>query len=311
MLTDAAAIIHQLVPAKYRREVLSALARSVQLAAHEGPDRWGVRVDSSIMLKVGPHEVLQVGSWKLPFHLVVDRDLVPRALRRRAGLAFSGDRDHHGHRATGGFYPSNAGTEACDLDFSAVGEVYDALFEAHAAAIGRAARMRRHPSTRKTHSMEFVEFISLQSGYRLAQPAYVGGDVNSTFFAEEVWPNETYYEGAVRSVMVNAYERNPRARAQCIAHYGPTCAACGMNFEQRYGRAAAGIIHVHHLVALSEIGAEYEVDPIRDLRPVCPNCHAVIHSSRKHLKIEDVAAMLRRSEDRLTPRLQRTAEAAR
>ncbi len=33
-----------------------------------------------------------------------------------------------------------------------------------------------------------------------------------------------------------------------------------------------GFIHVHHLKPLSEVGYEYRVDPIRDLRPVCPNC---------------------------------------
>jgi len=34
---------------------------------------------------------------------------------------------------------------------------------------------------------------------------------------------------------------------------------------------------VHHLVPISKIGKKYRVDPIKDLRPVCPNCHAVIH----------------------------------
>ncbi|MDC9497701.1 MULTISPECIES: HNH endonuclease [unclassified Pseudoalteromonas] len=36
-------------------------------------------------------------------------------------------------------------------------------------------------------------------------------------------------------------------------------------------------MHVHHIVPISDIGDEYQVDPIRDLRPVCPNCHAMLH----------------------------------
>jgi 5-methylcytosine-specific restriction protein A len=52
---------------------------------------------------------------------------------------------------------------------------------------------------------------------------------------------------------------------------------CGLNFGAVYGSLAEGFIHVHHVKPLSEISAEYEVDPIADLRPVCPNCHAVIH----------------------------------
>ena len=35
-----------------------------------------------------------------------------------------------------------------------------------------------------------------------------------------------------------------------------------------------------HIVPLSEIGEEYVVDPIRDLVPVCPNCHMALHSKK-------------------------------
>jgi 5-methylcytosine-specific restriction protein A len=31
---------------------------------------------------------------------------------------------------------------------------------------------------------------------------------------------------------------------------------------------------------LAQVGGEYQVDPIADLRPVCPNCHAMLHSRR-------------------------------
>lgn len=37
-------------------------------------------------------------------------------------------------------------------------------------------------------------------------------------------------------------------------------------------------VPVHHIKALSEINDLYEVDPIKDLRPVCPNFHLVLHS---------------------------------
>lgn len=84
-------------------------------------------------------------------------------------------------------------------------------------------------------------------------------------------------EGSVCRITVNAYERNSVARAQCIAHYGAQCVVCGFNFGRVYGPIADGFIHVHHLKPLSDIGEAYEVDPVADLRPVCANCHAVIH----------------------------------
>lgn len=84
-------------------------------------------------------------------------------------------------------------------------------------------------------------------------------------------------EGAKKTITVNAYERDPKARGRCIEHWGTKCTVCSFDFAARYGDLGAGFIHVHHLTPLSTIGQEYVVDPIKDLRPVCPNCHAMLH----------------------------------
>ena len=110
---------------------------------------------------------------------------------------------------------------------------------------------------------------------------------------EEIDVAEVFVEGAARQITVNAYERNPEARSRCIAHYGTRCFACNFDFGASYGEMLEGYIHVHHLRPLSDIDGEYEVDPIADLRPVCPNCHAVIHSRRPQpITIEEVKVML-------------------
>jgi 5-methylcytosine-specific restriction endonuclease McrA len=109
---------------------------------------------------------------------------------------------------------------------------------------------------------------------------------------EEVTESAGLVEGAVRTVVVNAYERNPEARRRCVAHYGPRCAVCGFDFAAAYGAVAEGYIHVHHLRPLAEIGEAYVVDPVADLRPVCPNCHAVIHLGGGCRGIEDVRRLL-------------------
>lgn len=87
----------------------------------------------------------------------------------------------------------------------------------------------------------------------------------------------TLPEGAKRRVVVNAYERNPLARAACIAHYGHRCQVCGIDLGEKFGEIANGFIHVHHIVPIASIARSYEVDPIHDLVPVCPTCHAIIH----------------------------------
>jgi predicted HNH restriction endonuclease len=114
-----------------------------------------------------------------------------------------------------------------------------------------------------------------------------------SFLPEEVADPSLCIEGAVRRVAVNAYERDPESRRQCIAVYGTTCCVCGFSFAAVYGEVADGYIHVHHLRALSEVREAHAVDPVTDLRPVCPNCHAVIHHRAPAFSIEEVREFLR------------------
>ena len=116
-------------------------------------------------------------------------------------------------------------------------------------------------------------------------------------FPDEIDENVSLPEGAKQRVTVNKYERNPRARQRCIAHYGKKCCICGFSFGDTYGEVAEGFIHVHHVKPLSEIRTKYTVDPVKDLRPVCPNCHAVIHIRKGEpaFRPEEVEALLRRS----------------
>jgi len=110
---------------------------------------------------------------------------------------------------------------------------------------------------------------------------------------EEIPADTSYSEGARRNIFVNAYERNPQARAACIAHFGHQCSVCDLLLEERYGSIAADFIHVHHTVPLASVGENYRVDPKSDLCPVCPNCHAVIHRRTPPLSVEDARKLIR------------------
>ena len=96
-------------------------------------------------------------------------------------------------------------------------------------------------------------------------------------------------EGTPRQVTGIAYERNPEARRRCIDHHGCVCSVCGFDFERFYGEVGEGFIHVHHLLPLSDVRQEHEVDPVKDLRPVCANCHAMLHREKPVLGIEQLA----------------------
>jgi 5-methylcytosine-specific restriction enzyme A len=109
--------------------------------------------------------------------------------------------------------------------------------------------------------------------------------IESTF-PDEVLPGKKFNEGACQQVWVNRFERNPKLRRNCLSYYKPVCCSCGMNFKDKYGELGADFIHVHHLKPLASVHFTHEVDPITDLRPVCPNCHCMLHRTDPPLTIE-------------------------
>lgn len=115
-------------------------------------------------------------------------------------------------------------------------------------------------------------------------------------FADElsVEDFETLPEGIKRTVTINSYERNPKARQLCVEYYGQSCSVCQMDFEKVYGGIGKGFIHVHHLTPVSQKDVPYQVDPVKDLRPVCPNCHAMLHKQNPPIAIEELKNMINR-----------------
>ena len=120
----------------------------------------------------------------------------------------------------------------------------------------------------------------------------LAGEAIKAAIPEEVDGSETFLEGAVKTITVNAYERNRKARTKCIEHHGWTCGVCECSMADLYGELGEGVIHVHHLRELASLGKEYEVDPVKDLRPVCPNCHAILHTSSPAMTIKQLRKIL-------------------
>lgn len=111
---------------------------------------------------------------------------------------------------------------------------------------------------------------------------------------EEVSVEEILPEGATRQITVNAFERNRRGRQVCLEHWGMACVICDIDFGASFGQEFLGLIHVHHIVPLSSIRKEYALDPVQDLRPVCPNCHAMLHRVSPPLSIEALQEVVKR-----------------
>ncbi|MCD8291713.1 MAG: HNH endonuclease [Prevotella sp.] len=105
----------------------------------------------------------------------------------------------------------------------------------------------------------------------------------------EISADKMYYEGDVEQIVINKYKRSKEARQSCIEKYGTTCSVCGCNFEDIYGEIGKGFIHVHHLIPISSVKQVKEIKA-EDLRPVCPNCHAMLHKG--NLSIEQLKEII-------------------
>jgi 5-methylcytosine-specific restriction protein A len=125
---------------------------------------------------------------------------------------------------------------------------------------------------------------------------YFNNNENDTIVSEELSDNEELLEGLGVKITVNRYERNNVARRKCIEYMGSTCVICGFNFSDFYGDFAKDYIHVHHVVPLSRIKSEYLIDYKKDLVPVCPNCHAMIHFKKdsSYLTIDELRIIIKK-----------------
>jgi hypothetical protein len=132
-------------------------------------------------------------------------------------------------------------------------------------------------------SLRIGQRISVRNGIS-AIPGYTLG-ANSTLGASSDQYESSYFsEGGRQEGAQSRIERSGPAREACIAAHGLKCTVCGLDFEDAYGALGAGFIHVHHLEPLSQ--GVREVDPVGDMRPLCPNCHAMAHREEPPVSLD-------------------------
>ncbi|WP_445156783.1 HNH endonuclease [Halomonas sp. E14] len=142
--------------------------------------------------------------------------------------------------------------------------------------------------------MKHSRSLAHPKSYKDSSPVEVTWGFGGTDFnrpgvlPEEIENPESVSEEAKKTIAVNVYERDPNARKKCLKHWGTKCVICNFDFERVYGELGRGLIHVHHLKPLAEVGEEYDLNPVSDLRPICPNCHAMLHRKRPALSIAEL-----------------------
>lgn len=166
--------------------------------------------------------------------------------------------------------------ECMNADFTCVYDCQDAEFLKMVIE-----KIRNHKDWSKYNKRHAGTLTSSLNHY-IAYLGYIGHKI------PDVKDPDEYKEGRVSYVHAVGYERNQDARKACIAHYGYKCAICGFDFEKVYGEIGRDFIEVHHIIPIHERKGEYAVNPITDLRPLCSNCHSMVHRRNPVYKIEEI-----------------------
>lgn len=133
---------------------------------------------------------------------------------------------------------------------------------------------------------------TLDSTTNSIQNEFLEPSIVNILYPDDLPLHGTFIEDMGQQVLVNRFERSSEARSVCIAHYGCICQVCDLDFNEKYGDLGAGFIHVHHRIPIASVGASYSVNPVNDLIPVCPNCHAMLHRREPPLEIDELRALV-------------------
>jgi 5-methylcytosine-specific restriction protein A len=106
-------------------------------------------------------------------------------------------------------------------------------------------------------------------------------------------------EGKASELLLTEYERSNAAREACVQLHGFACAACGFDFESVYGEIGTGFIHIHHARPIAGRGGAYQIDPVNDLIPLCPNCHAMAHRREPPVSVAELRMLLANNAKRI------------
>jgi len=263
-------------------ERLIALTQLIESADHANavaPNAWGVTLHRNLFrLNVGRVEVLVVGEGTIRLNCV----------GRLGEPPFNGaEFESSNYRSVPDPQCTFVGPLA---EFNAIKESIQRFHQKFIDRVG--TKKSGSPVSGTPYRRSHAEgLLSYARNFITLFPS--GGNVEEYWTAaDESLPDTPLFEGARLQIQINAYERNTAARDRCIRHYGTACMICGFTSEGTYGEQFAGLIHVHHIRPISEIGEQYVIDPIQDLRPVCPNCHAVLHSRTPPYCLEEIAEIL-------------------
>ena len=139
----------------------------------------------------------------------------------------------------------------------------------------------------------FVKKLKLETPFQNSSEISILTIVNQDIESYNDEEIEVFKEGNKKTKFIRYYERNPRLRTQAIEIHGTICKACKFDFFKAYGVRGEGYIEIHHIVPLSKLLEETQINPETDLVPLCSNCHRMIHRDKDNvLTVEEVIELV-------------------
>ncbi len=83
--------------------------------------------------------------------------------------------------------------------------------------------------------------------------------------------------------------RSQALRKLALKMHGSICTACGLDFRSKYKAVKRDCIELHHVVPISD---GVRKNTIKNLIPLCPNCHRVAHTTQPPLSLSAIRRML-------------------
>ena len=97
-------------------------------------------------------------------------------------------------------------------------------------------------------------------------------------------------EGQEKFIQEYKYNyRNRRLVDDAKKRWKTSCWVCGFNFFDKYGDFGKDFIEIHHLLPINEGMRQTSTE---DLRPICSNCHRMIHRKKKMLTIQELKEII-------------------
>jgi predicted HNH restriction endonuclease len=109
--------------------------------------------------------------------------------------------------------------------------------------------------------------------------------------------NTIIHEGVKRIIEKAVYERSQLLRDYAMSSFSNngriSCSCCNFNFSDFYGTLGNNFIEIHHVKPIFQYKNDNLIktmqEAIQNIKPVCSNCHRMIHRSRTSpLNIDDL-----------------------